>query len=354
MVNRIKSYLFAFKYVFSFATKKVSSNCYTEILEEYKGLDGNQVPMKIFYSKIKTKKTVIIFLGASPDGENHKSINLLGKIMAKLGYNVFVPRIPPLKKLDISNENVDWIAYLYEMIQERSDVDSEHIIALGISYGGGMLLKASLDDRMVNSPPKSIYLYGAGCNAETILKFITKGEFEVDGKINKIKPHDWGLTVFFHHFMKDIDFGFDKKNIEEVINLRIDDEKIKAKEKIKQLSSQEFDIANPIITGEINDKVQLIVNDVLKVKRDYIENLSCKSICQDITSKVFILHGANDSMIPFTEAVQLNALIPSSELLVSYLFEHKGISGNRGLLFKLKELLRLVNFLSKFYRYNEN
>ena len=65
----------------------------------------------------------------------------------------------------ISNENVDWIAYLYEMIQERSDVDSEHIIALGISYGGGMLLKASLDDRMVNSPPKSIYLYGAGCNA---------------------------------------------------------------------------------------------------------------------------------------------------------------------------------------------
>ena len=212
------------------------------------------------------KKTVIIFHGASPDGENHKAINLLAKIMAKLGYNVFIPRIPPLKKLDISNKNIDWIVYLYDLIQSREDVDSKYIIALGISYGGGMLLKASLDDKIKKAPPKSIYLYGAGCNAETILKFITKGEFIFNGEVNKIKPHDWGLTVFFHHFIKEMDFGFDKKNIEEVIQLRINNEKIKANEKIKELNRQEFDIANPIITGQINEKVQLIVDNILEEK----------------------------------------------------------------------------------------
>ena len=94
--------------------------------------------------------------------------------------------------------------------------------------------------------------------------------------------------------------------------------------------------------------------NILEEKKDYIENLSCKNICKHIKSKVFILHGANDSMIPFTEAIQLNTLISNSELLVSYLFEHKGISGNRSLLFKSREFFKLINFLSKFYRYNEN
>ena len=354
MLGIIKSYLFAFKYVISFATKKVGSNSYSEILEKYKGLDGNQVPMKIFYPKIKTKKTVIIFLGASPDGENHKAINLLAKIMSKSGYNVFVPRIPPLKKLDISNKNVDWIAYIYDLIQSREDVDSNYIIALGISYGAGMLLKASLDKRIKKNPPKSIYLYGAGCNTETILRFITKGEFIVNNEVNKIKPHDWGLTVFFHHFIDDMDFGFNSNNIKEVIELRINNNKIEAQKKLEKLNSREFAIANSIISGKIIPEVQVIVDNILKNKSQYIEDLSCRGICGHITSKVFILHGANDSMIPYTESIQLNKLIPNSELLISYLFEHKGISTNRGVLFKLKEILRLIKFLSKFYRYNES
>ena len=82
--------------------------------------------------------------------------------------------------------------------------------------------------------------------------------------------------------------------------------------------------------------------------------MSCKKICTDVKTKAFILHGANDNMIPYTESIQLDALLPNSELLISYLFEHKGIASKRNILFKIKELLRLIQFLAKFYRYNES
>jgi len=212
---------------------KIADADYTFNIEKYTGLDDTQVPMRIYYSRKYTHKTAILFLGASPDGEQHKALNYLAKILTKFGYNVFIPRIPPLMQLDISNKNVDWITYLYELIQSRQDVNSKYITAVGISYGGGMLLKASLNDKMIKNPPKSIFLYGAGCNTDTILNFITKGEFEHNGKVNKIEPHDWGLTVFFHHFMEDIDFGFDKKNIKEVIQLRINNKKAEAEERMK-------------------------------------------------------------------------------------------------------------------------
>ena len=332
---------------------KVSDKDYQFKLEKYTGLNGDKVPMRIYYSKKQSNKTVIIFLGASPDGEKHKAINNLAKLITKFGYNVFIPRIPPLMDLDISNKNVDWITYLYDLLKKRDDIDSNNISTLGISYGGGMLLKASLEDKMhKETSPKSMFLYGAGCNTETILNFITKGEFESNGKVHQVDPHDWGLTVFFHHFIDDIDFGFDNSNIKQVLQYRVNNEKIKAHKKLEELNKVEYNIANAIISGKINDEVQKIVDVIIKDKKDYIEDLSCKHICKDVSSKVFILHGANDNMIPFTESVQLNQLLPNSELLISFLFEHKGISSKRSIFFKLKELIRLVQFLFRFHKFN--
>jgi len=59
-------------------------------------------------------------------------------------------------------------------------------------------------------------------------------------------------------------------------------------------------------------------------------------------------------MVPFTESIQLAERIPDSELLISYIYEHKEISTNRGTYFKLKEFMRMLQFFSKFYYYNEN
>ena len=333
---------------------KISKKDYIFKQEEYEGLDNIQTPMHIYYCKKSTKKTIIIFLGASPDGENHKSVIFLAKIITQFGYNVFVPRIPPLMKLDISNKNVNWIVYLYDLISRRNDVDSQSISTLGLSYGGGMLLKACLDQKIKEKPPKSVFLYGAGCNATTILNFITNGKYEYNNQINQIKPHDWGLTVFFHYFMDYINFGFNKDNIKEVIQLRIDNHKLRAEQKLRELNNIEYNIANAIISGTINKEVQDIVNDTIKNQQDSIEDLSCRSICQYVKNKVFILHGANDNMIPFTESIQLNTLIPKSELLISFLFEHKGVASKRSIFFKFKESIKLVQFLYKFHKFNEN
>ena len=338
----------------AFKKGKISETDYSFKIEEYTGINAKQVPMRVYYSKKKTKKTAIIFLGASPDGEEHKAINYLAKIIAKFNYNVFIPRIPPLMQLNISNENVDWITYLYELISSRKDVDSKSITALGISYGGGMLLKASLSKKMTENPPKSIFLYGSGCNAETILKFITKGEFDNNGKLTKVIPHDWGLTVFFHHFINDIDFGFDGKNIKEVIQFRINDDKEKAYKILNQLEPNEYKIANSIITGKIIPEVQSMVDKLISLKSDYIKDLSCKPICHKVKSKVFIFHGANDNMIPFTESIQLNQLISDSRLFISYIFEHKGISAKRSAFFKLKEVFKMIYFFYQFDKYNAN
>ena len=67
----------------------------------------------------------------------------------------------------------------------------------------------------------------------------------------------------------------------------------------------------------------------------------------------FIIHGANDSMVPFTESNLLDKQLQNSELLISFVFEHREISTNRGFVFKIKELLKMINFFARYFRYNK-
>ena len=59
-------------------------------------------------------------------------------------------------------------------------------------------------------------------------------------------------------------------------------------------------------------------------------------------------------MVPFTESTLLAEKINNSELLISFLYEHREISTNRGILFKIKEVIKMINFFAFFFRYNEN
>ena len=71
--------------------------------ENYRGLNGESPPVKIICPKKTGDKIVILYPGASPSAEKHPKMDMLGRMLAKIGFIVFIPRIPPLKTLDISD-----------------------------------------------------------------------------------------------------------------------------------------------------------------------------------------------------------------------------------------------------------
>ena len=84
---------------------------------------------------------MILYPGASPAGEDHPKMVMLGRSLAQIGFKVYIPRIPPLKNLDISEINVQWFALFYKWIIKIEKVDPHQTIMAGISYGGGIMLK---------------------------------------------------------------------------------------------------------------------------------------------------------------------------------------------------------------------
>ena len=108
------------------------------------------------------------------------------------------------------------------------------------------------------------------------------------------------------------------------------------------------------MSGTLAPEVKKLAQTILKNEQESFKHLSPKYWAKDISEKVFIMHGAHDSMVPFTESIQLADYLPNTELCISYLYEHNEFSSNGGFFFKIKELIKLLQFYAKLFFHYEN
>lgn len=326
--------------------------------EFYKGLNNVKTPLRILsrFNK-KDKNYIIIFPGASPDAEKHTGLLFLASIICKLGYKVLIPRIPPLKELRLNHECHKWFAHAYYEIINRNDVNIANLSTMALSFGGGLLLKASLDSKISNSPPKSIMTFGTYCDIQATLKFLCNGQISLKDTSYRINPHSWGLTVLFHNFLDSLHFKEIedyRPEIREIVNLRIQDKIDEVDEKISKLPNIPSNFIKNIFNSKINQEIESEIFRAINEEKEFIRSMSPKYWGDKITNKVFIMHGSNDSMVPFTESIDLNESIPESSLFISYMYEHKEISTDKGLIFKLKEFYKMFKFFNGYFKYNES
>jgi len=351
-----KSIYLSIKYVVSLIQFSKSIPDYINILDStYRGLDNTYLPLKIIKGKMNLKRTIILYPGASPFAEEHPSMIFLGSVLANTGFNVYIPRIPLLKDLDISEKNVEWFQNAYNQLLNRDDIKNTIVSCMGVSYGGAILLKSSLGGKMfTQSPPRSIITYGTIYDVHNSLDFVMTGKIKIKGKEVKIKPHEWGLVVCFHNFLNSIDIGYDTLKIQKILKLRVQNKHKEVKSEIDQLYEGDRVLINDILNSNISPEVKRIIDIILKEKIDVLDGISPQNWCHNVKSKVFIMHGANDNMVPYTQSVLLSKHIKNSELFISYLYEHNEIAPKRSIFYKLIELKRLVFFIRKFIKHHED
>ena len=353
MINLIKSYYKSTRYILNlvqFNEDKIDSIDYKD--EHYLGLNSEKIPVRIFYSKNKKAQSVIIFPGASPYAENHPGMIMLANALRNIGYNVFLPRIPNLKNLLIVKDNVEWFSHCYQELLKHPKTSSK-IMVVGMSYGGANLLKASFEKRFTDNPPKSILSYGTYYSIETALNFFLTGEISYQNKLHKITPHEWGTIVIFYNFFKTIETNFDKEKITLLLKCRIEDKHDEVEKIKKELNSDERDLVDKILNGNIDQKIKNMILQMIDNNKDLLNYLSPKNWAENIDIKTFIMHGANDSMVPFTESTMLASKIKNSQILISFLYEHREMSNDRGIFFKIKEILKMINFFALYFRFNK-
>ena len=320
----------------------------------YNGRDGEKIPFKLFLPNRPRKHNIIIYPGASPTAEEHPGLIMLGSILSQAGYTVYIPRIPKLKKLIIQQTIVDDFACFYSWILKYKNINPNNLSLFGISFGGAITLKVFTRDEFKNKLPKSIITYGTYYNFQSVLDFFSTGKILIDGEIKTITTHPWGLIVMFYNYLSSIDTDLDVDKMNKILELQINEKEDEIEKQLEKIPSKEQNLTRRILDCNINEELINYVELIREKNEKLFSSLSPKYWNESIKTKIFIFHGANDSMVPYTESIKLSNSIENSELLVSYLYEHKEIAENKNIVIKTIELLKIVKFFYRFILYNEN
>ena len=314
----------------------------------YPGLNNENIPLKIFNPSKPYNSILILYPGATVKGEAHPRMITLARSLAINGVKVFLPRIPPLIDLQLSKEIFPWTVHFYKWVFNNF-ADNNPINLAGVSFGGVIVLKACLDPFLIKNKPKSILVFGTSYDVSTSMKFMYRGEINHNGETIKIKPEPWSIIVLFHNYLHQIDIGYETKEIQVGLSYLIHQSDDKLKDLMNNLNGPQKNLINDIVNLNISDEVQRIMNIILKDCSDQLEFYSPKFWCDNITNNVFILHGTNDSLSPYTESVKLDKKLQNSELLITRLFEHREISNKISFIRKFHETFNIYKFLSKYY-----
>ncbi len=187
-----------------------------------------------------------------------------------------------------------------------------------------------------------------------MLKFLLNGEITIEGETYHVSPHEWGLTVLFHNYLKNLETGWDTSGLQRAIQLHIQDKREKCDRQVNTLPEFQKNIFYSIITGNPILEVKELAQAIIKNEQETLKRLSPKYWAKNFQKKVFILHGSNDSMIPFTESIQLAENLSNSELFISYLYEHSEFSTNGGFFFNFMEIIKLIQFYANFFNHYAN
>lgn len=334
-------------------TRELPLKKVAEVNTTYPGPGGEEVPLKVFHPRSGYEYTLIIFPGASPTAEEHPALVQLGRAMTRAGFGVYIPRIPPLKDLNLSADATERMIYFYQWLGSREDVNPHKITLMGVSYGGALVLKSLLDRRVQKNPPVSVLVYGTYFDIETALKFLLTGELEGEGGKVYIQPNEWGYVVLFHNYLGMVDVGYSTNQTQKILGLRVKEDAAAVDQALQEVHGKEAELVRGILEGKASPEIRRITELIWKNCRSELKRNSPKYWCQEIRNRVFIMHGANDTMCPYTESIYLADALRDSRLFISHLYEHREIATGKGVFFRLKELLRLVWFLYGYISYTE-
>ena len=298
----------------------------------------------------KPLPAVILYHGATPHGEKHETMNMLAVNLARMGMRVYLPELPLLKQALVREETIPRMKLVYSLITSRKEVRKDRILLAGVSFAGGLALKAGADPEI---NPTAIMCYGSYYDLESALRYFLTGRARFGEITVNVRPHDYARAVLFWNYLDQMELDLDMHRLRECMYLFITDEHDKAWALAGSFGEGEQSFANMAFDPD-DESGMHVAEQILPKIRNQLQSISPKYFIDQIASPVFLVHGIQDIMIPYTETL---ALAKDFELAkkehyvyISRIYGH-ATPEKRSTREFLGEMRDLVTFLNRLFKY---
>jgi len=303
-----------------------------------------QYQADLYIPQESTLASIVLIPGVAEQGKDDSRLVAFATTLARSRFMVLVPDISNLRELKIQAEDSRTIIDAFIYLISRPELPAQGQAGIGaFSYGVGPAMLAALDHE-INGKIDFLLSVGGYYDIEKVITFFTTGYFKNDKGWQYLKPNEYGKWVFVLSNIERLSNQTDKEIFNEIAQRKMDNPNASIEDLTTDLTGEANSILALLKNQNHNETTNLITGIPNAIRADLNTlNLSNKNLSQ-LNTKLILLHGIDDNIIPYTESISLARAVAEgqSELFIIDGLAHVNIHPN---FLNQWELLRAINAL---------
>ena len=271
---------------------------------------------------------LVVLHGVHHLGMDEPRLIAFASAMASCGLRVLTPELPGIKDYHVGANSIATIGDSATWMSQHSG--NKPVGIMGLSFSGGLALLAAADPQWHNSI-KFVVAIGSQDEMARVATFYRTGEDPLPGgDTERLAPHEYGALVLEYEHLEDfVTLPQDLAPLRAVLRAHLYEDGPAEKAALAALTptqaaeaKQLLDTTSPATRSALAHAETLHVEDMAGV--------SPHGHLKQLTTPVYLLHGAGDNIIPSAETEWMAAELPSETLqseLISPVLSHINLDG---------------------------
>jgi dienelactone hydrolase len=273
---------------------------------------------------------IIVLHGVHHLGIDEPRLIAFASAMSSCGLRVLTPELPDIKDYHVGANSIATIGDSAKWMAERSNKKPAGV--MGLSFSGGLALLAASDPQWHNSI-KFVVAIGSQDEMARVATFYRTGEDPLpNGASERLAPHEYGALVLEYEHLEDFippDHPENLAPIRAVLRAHLYEDSATEKSSLAALTPAQVALARQLLdTTSPFTRAQLAHAETLHIED--MAGVSPHGHLKQLTTPVYLLHGAGDNIIPSAETEWMAAELPAESLraeLISPVLSHINLDG---------------------------
>ena len=278
-------------------------------------VDGRAYGGDIYLPGDRTEGAIVLVPGVSRAGKDDRRLVAFANTLARARFAVLVPDMQGLKALKVRATDVREIAHAIAYFADSSAAAGHDRIGLvAVSYAVGPAILAALEpdvrDRMG-------FVVGIGgyWDLEAVVTYFTTGHYRErpDRPWRRAQPNAYGKWVFVLSNVEQLESAADRAILDRMARLKFDDPDAGIAKLAARLGPEGRSVYALLDNTDPERVPALLAALPAGIKAEFAAlNLKGRDFSR-LSARLILIHGRDDTIIPYTESVALAAALPKEQ-----------------------------------------
>jgi pimeloyl-ACP methyl ester carboxylesterase len=253
---------------------------------------------------------IVLVPGVAARGKNDPRLVAFATTLARARFLVLVPDIPNLRALRARAEDAQNVVDAFSYLLSQSEFPTRGRIGIGaFSYAVGPAVLAALDPG-IRERVDFVLGIGGYYDLHQVVTFFTTGYFQKEGQWHYLEPNRYGKWMFVFGNAEHLTDPVDQAAFRRMAERKLENPRAGVDDLTRHLTPEGKSLLDLLENRDPARSPELLarLSSRIRAELDAL-NLATKDLSV-LEARLILLHGTDDSIIPYSESQALAAAMP--------------------------------------------